>query len=84
MNVVMLCGGGVANVLPDKNKLINLHSIQNKIPDKDLIATSGSVLVYNRGSYRVSIFKTGRLLISKVDTEETASDIAREIWSEIL
>ena len=81
--VVMLCGGGVANVLPDEDKLLNLPFVQNKIPDKNVIAISDSVLVYNRESYRVSIFKTGRLLISKVDTEETASRIAREIWSEI-
>jgi len=83
-SVVMLCGDNVANVLPQKEVLLDLQSLNSKIPKELVIASSHSVFVYTKQSYRVSVFKTGRLLIGNVNTEETARQVATEVWDEIV
>ena len=83
-SVVMLCGDDVANVLPEREIEIDLRSINIRIPKDLVVASSDSVFVYNRRPHRVSIFKTGRLLIGNVHTEEAARQVAREVWKEIL
>lgn len=83
-NVVMLCGDNVANVLPEREAAIDLRSLKAKIPKESTVASSESVFVYNKQQHRVSVFKTGRLLIGNIHTEEDARRIAREVWHEIL
>jgi len=83
-SVVMLCGDNVANVLPQKEVLLDLQSLNSKIPKESVIASSCTVFVYTKQSHRVSVFKTGRLLIGNVNTEETARQVATEVWNEIL
>jgi len=83
-NAVMLCGESVANVLPEQDLMINLQSLNTKIPKESVVACSESVFVYNRNLHRVSVFKTGRLLIQNVRTEDAARQVASEVWNEIL
>ena len=83
-NVVMLCGENVANVLPEKDIVIDLQSLNTKIPSESVVASSKSVFVYTKQPHRVSVFKTGRLLIGNVRTEEAAVQVASEVWKEIL
>jgi molybdopterin/thiamine biosynthesis adenylyltransferase len=83
-SVVMLCGDNVANVLPEKRVLLDLQSLPTKFPKESVIASSESVFVYTRQDHRVSVFKTGRLLIGNVNTEEIARKVAIEVWNEIL
>jgi len=83
-SVVMLCGDDVANVLPERDVVLDLQSFKNKIPKESLVASSDSVFVYTRQHHRVSIFKTGRLLIGNVRSEDAAIQVAREVWNEIL
>jgi adenylyltransferase/sulfurtransferase len=83
-NVVMLCGDNVANVLPERDLFVNLESLNAKIPKESVVASSESVFVYTRQRHRVSVFKTGRLLIGNVHTEEAARQVASEVWNEIL
>ena len=83
-SVVMLCGDDVANVMPEKKIDLDLRSLSTRIPKESLIASSESVLVYTRQTHKVSVFKTGRLLVGNVHTEEAARQVAREVWSEIL
>src|SRR5712692_3103940 len=83
-SVVMLCGDDVANVLPERGVVLDLQSLKNKIPKESLVASSDSVFVYTRQHHRVSIFKTGRLLIGNVRSEDAAIQVAREVWNEIL
>ena len=80
----MLCGDNVASVLPQKEVLLDLQSLNTKIPKESVVASSDSVFVYTRQDHRVSVFKTGRLLIGNVNTEETARQVASEVWNEIL
>src|SRR5260370_13083376 len=82
--VVMLCGDNVANILPETEIEIDLQSLNGKIARESIVATSDSVFVYTRQTHRVSVFKTGRLLIAKVRTEEAARQVASEVWKEIL
>ena len=82
--VVMMCGARTANILPEKDSSINLLSLSGKIPRERLIASSESVVVYNMDGHRVSVFRTGRLLIDGVSNEKAATQIAGEVWSEIL
>ena len=83
-NVVMLCGDNVANVLPQRDFVLDLESLSGKIPKDSVVASSESVFVYTKQLHRVSVFKTGRLLIGSVDTEEEAVKVAKEVWNEIL
>jgi adenylyltransferase/sulfurtransferase len=82
-NVVMLCGDDVANILPEKDIVINLESLKTLIPEKSVVASSESVFVYTKRLHRISVFKTGRLLISNVQTEDAARQVASEVWNEI-
>jgi adenylyltransferase/sulfurtransferase len=83
-SVVMLCGNNVANVLPEREVSLDLQSLNTKISRESKVASSDSVFVYTRRDHRVSVFKTGRLLIGNVSSEETARQVAREVWNEIL
>jgi adenylyltransferase/sulfurtransferase len=83
-SVVMLCGDNVANVLPQKEVSLDLQSLNTKIPKESIVASSDSVFVYTRQPHRISVFKTGRLLIGNVSTEETARQVASDVWNEIL
>jgi adenylyltransferase/sulfurtransferase len=83
-NAVMLCGDSVANVFPERETEIDLQSLNGKIARESIVATSESVFVYTRQTHRVSIFKTGRLLIANVHTEEAAKQVANEVWKDIL
>ena len=83
-SVVMLCGDNTANVLPEKAMEVNLQLLQTKIPKESVVTCSESVFAYNKPPYRISVFKTGRLLIGNVTTEERALQVARQAWNEIL
>src|SRR5712691_1336787 len=83
-NVVMLCGNNVANILPRRDIMIDLQSLNSKVPKESVIASSDSVFVYTKQLHRISVFKTGRLLIGNVGTERAAMQLAGEVWKEIL
>jgi len=83
-NVVLLCGDNVANVLPPRHLVIDLPSLNTKVPKESVVASSESVFVYAKQRHRVSVFKTGRLLIGNVHGEEEARQVAGEVWNEIL
>ena len=83
-NAVMLCGNNVANVLPERDFVVDLQSLKDKVPKESVVPSSESVFVYTKQSYRVSVFKTGRLLIGNVHTEDAARQVANEVWNEIL
>lgn len=82
-NVVMLCGDKVANILPEKEIVIDLESLKTRIPEKSILASSESVFVYTKRFHRISVFKTGRLLIGNVQTEDDARQVASEVRNEI-
>src|SRR3989442_3295780 len=82
-SVVMLCGDNTANVLPEKAMEINLQLLQTRIPKESVVTSSESVFAYNKPPHRISVFKTGRLLIGNVTTEEGALQVARQVWNEI-
>jgi adenylyltransferase/sulfurtransferase len=83
-NAVMLCGDNVANVLPERDFVLDLQSLNAKVPRESVVASSESVFVYTKQHHRVSVFKTGRLLIGNVRTQEAAMRVASEVWNEIL
>jgi len=83
-NAVMLCGDNVANILPEKDFVADLQSLNAKVPKESVVASSQSVFVYTKQHHRVSVFKTGRLLIGNVHTEDAARQVANEVWNEIL
>jgi hypothetical protein len=80
----MLCGDNVANVLPERDLTVDLESLNTKVPQGSVVASSDSVFVYTKQRHRVSVFKTGRLLIGNVHGEEEARQAASEVWNEIL
>lgn len=79
-SVTLLCGEHTANILPSAVMDIKLSIVSSKIPSEMVLARSDSVIVFHRGPYTVSLFRNGRLLISGVETEERASEIAEVIW----
>jgi molybdopterin-synthase adenylyltransferase len=81
--VAMMCGEATANVLPEKDFSIDLLSFGDTIPKEKLIASSESVVVYDKEGHRVSVFRTGRLLIDRVSNEKSAMEIAGEVWAQI-
>ena len=83
-NVVMLCGANAANILPERDVVIDLQSLNTKVPKESVVASSESVFVYTKQGHRVSVFKTGRLLIGNVRTREAARQVASQVWKEIL
>ena len=82
--IVMMCGERTANIIPEKNFSIDLRSLSGRIPRDRLITSSDSVVVYNGSGHRVSVFKTGRLLIDGVSNENNAIQVASDVWAEIL
>lgn len=82
--VVMMCGETTANVLPKKGVSVDLQAFAAMIPREKLIAASRSVVVYDREGHKVSVFGTGRLLIDRISGEESALEIASEIWAQLL
>ena len=83
-SIVMLCGDNSANVLPEREIEIDLQALNRKIDRESILASSESVLVYTRQAHRISVFKTGRLLIGNVHTEASARQVADEVWKQIL
>jgi molybdopterin/thiamine biosynthesis adenylyltransferase len=81
--VVMMCGEATANVLPEKDFSIDLSSFGETIPREKLVASSESVVVYDKEGHRISVFRTGRLLIDRVANEKSAMEIAGEVWAQI-
>jgi molybdopterin-synthase adenylyltransferase len=79
--VTLLCGEHTANILPSKDMDISLPSISTMIPSETILASSNSVLVYHHGPYTISLFRNGRLLISGIDQEKRATELAEEIWN---
>jgi len=79
--VTLLCGEHTANILPSKDMDISLPAISAMIPSDTILACSDSVLVYRHGPYVTSLFRNGRLLISGVDEEKRATELAEEIWN---
>ena len=82
--VMTMCGEETANILPVRALTIDLPSLAGKIPKENMITSSESVVVYNRNGHRVSVFKTGRLMIDRVHNEKTAIQVANEVWAELL
>ena len=82
--VAMMCGETTANVLPEKDFSIDLRSFGATIPLEHLIASSESVVVYDKGGHRISVFRTGRLLIDKVSDEKGAIETATRVWAQVL
>ncbi len=78
--ITLLCGEHTANILPSEDMDLNLSTIAATIQSENLLASSDSVLVYHQGPYVISLFRNGRLLISGVDEEKIATDLAEEIW----
>lgn len=77
--LTFLCGEHTANALPPPNIELKLSKVLGALRmDQELLATE-SVIVFRRGPFTISVFGNGRLLISGVDNEETASRIVREL-----
>jgi adenylyltransferase/sulfurtransferase len=78
--VVMLCGQGTANVLPDQKMNIDLSHYSRSLQDCDLLRLSSSAIVYRENDRIISLFGSGRVLVEGVRNEEDALAIARNIW----
>ncbi len=79
-NVTLLCGEHTANVLPTEELDIPLSQVSIDLPADKILGSSQSVLVFSQGAYTISLFRNGRVLIGGVDNENTASEIATEVW----
>ena len=82
--VTLLCGERTANVLPPFEIDLDLHKISQRIPKEDILIITNSVVVFRKDAFTVSLFQNGRTLISGVEGEEEALEMAREIWEEVL
>jgi molybdopterin-synthase adenylyltransferase len=80
--VTVVCGGKTVNVMPESRLLINLRSVSQSVAEEQVLLSSDSVLVFRRGSMVVSLFPSGRVLISGA-REEEALKVARDIWASI-
>ncbi len=78
---VVLCGGKTFNVLPEPGLTISLGQSRNSVFVEDVLTSTSTVLVYRKGQATVSLFRSGRVLVDGIETEEEALRIAREAWS---
>jgi len=81
--ITSLCGERTANVVPIDNRDYDLSGISRKLSPTDILLNSKFVLVFRYGAHNVSVFPSGRLLISEIDEEAQASQIASEVWDMI-
>jgi molybdopterin-synthase adenylyltransferase len=79
-SIALLCGEHTANILPSSDIEIELSGISSKIPTETILASSDSVIVFRRGAYTISLFRSGRLLIGGVDDEKQAAEVAEGVW----
>jgi molybdopterin/thiamine biosynthesis adenylyltransferase len=73
-----LCGERVFNVLSDLPFTIDLNRISSLIPSGEILTATNTVLVYRKNGVTVSLFRTGRVLVDGVGSEEEALRLARE------
>ena len=79
VQVTLLCGEHTANVLPPRDRIIELSKIRSIIPSEKIRLSTSSVLVFREGEFTVSLFRNGRFLIGGVNDEIQAATMAREI-----
>ncbi len=82
--VSLLCGERTANVLPYSELDLDLYAVSKKIHQEDILTCTNSVVVFRKDAFTVSLFRNGRTLISGVEGEEQAVEMARQIWKEVL
>ncbi len=78
-----LCGEKTFNITPSVPRNLDLLRISQSIPSEAILTETKSVLVYRKGGFTVSLFKTGRLLLKGVDGERAALSAANEIWNQV-
>ncbi len=81
-SVTLLCGEHTANVIPSSDLALDLHIVSGKMRPGEILGQTKSVVVFRKNAATVSLFRNGRTLISGVEGEQEALDIAREIWEE--
>lgn len=81
-SVTLLCGEHTANVIPRTDLELDLQVVSEKMRPRDILGQTNSVVVFRKNASTVSLFRNGRTLISGVEDEQEALDIAREIWEE--
>ncbi len=81
-NVTLLCGAHTANVIPRSDLHLDLQAVSGKMRPGDILGQTNSVVVFRKNSFTVSLFRNGRTLISGVEDEQEALEMARGIWEE--
>ena len=83
-SATMLCGAHTANVIPRSDLRLDLQAVSEKVRPGDILGQTDSVIVFRRNTSMVSLFRNGRALISGVEGEENALEMARAIWDEFV
>ena len=73
--VSILCGNTV-NVLPTEEASLDLRAYSRKLEPQSLVALSNSVLIYQEGNRKISLFRDGRVMVDDVASEKQALAIA--------
>src|SRR5881397_779387 len=78
--LAVLCGGKTFNVLSRLND-VDLTRASSLVPERSILTSTHSVLVFRKGNVRVSLFKSGRVLVDGVENREEALRIAGDVAS---
>ena len=82
--LVWLCGRDTANINPEKPLKLNLEEIYPTVKQQFNVRLKSSLaLVFNYNNYEVSLFNGGRMLVKKVQSEQEALRVYREIFRKL-
>jgi hypothetical protein len=78
--LVWLCGRETANINPEEPLKLNLIDMYDTVRQRfNVRVKSHLAIIFDYGTYEVSLFNGGRMLIKNVKDEATALKIYREI-----
>lgn len=78
--VAWLCSQDTANVNPQKRWKVSLGELYGEVNKNFKVKLKSSLaIIFNHGTYEISLFAGGRMLIKGVKDEKTALSVYREI-----
>ena len=78
--LTMLCGEKTYNVVPQRPMSFDLWKTSRTLPPENILRSTGSVLVYRREEFVISLFRTGRMMIGGVNEGKRVLNVAKEVW----
>jgi molybdopterin/thiamine biosynthesis adenylyltransferase len=81
--ITLLCGETSACIIPTSPQELNLEIISLRLNPEKVLACSANVLVFQDDGISASLFKSGRLLLDGIKSEDDAREKSKKIWDRL-